>query len=374
MARKPGSVFQRKDGKWVASLRHYDEHAGKSVQRRRYASTRDGARRLLAEMRDEPVRPSPAGASTTAAAWVLRWAETSLPASDRAPGTVRLYSTMSRTVVAPNLGQVRLSRLTPSEVEAWQQRVRHHRRRDGQPIAVSSARIAHNALTAALDGAVREGLIRENPARKVSRPTAGGIRPQVPHTTPEQVDRLIAAAEGRRVHGLLVFVSLTGCRLGEALSLRWSDVDLDRGTATIRRGSLDRESTKTGNVRTVPLLPEVVEALRAERVWQNERRLLLGSGWGDGEGLVFTSSVGTPIRQATARRSLVALLEAEGLPTERPWHSLRHGLATRLLARGTPMPLVSALLGHASITTTVGFYGHVEPALEADVLARAMGR
>ncbi|MEI2715771.1 MAG: tyrosine-type recombinase/integrase [Candidatus Nanopelagicales bacterium] len=58
----------------------------------------------------------------------------------------------------------------------------------------------------------------------------------------------------------------------------------------------------------------------------------------------------------------------------RPWHSLRHGLAHRLLARGVPLQVVSALLGHSGIGITADTYGHVSAIVPADVLSAALNR
>ena len=202
-----------------------------------------------------------------------------------------------------------------------------------------------------------------------------GRKPDDPVMTAEEVDALLDAAVGTHFESLIVLVANTGCRIGEALALRWSDVDLDKSTATIRRASITSSSTKTAaGVRTVPLLPEVVAALKVRRSQQRADRLKMGPGWADTEGLIFTTGVGTPVDAHNARRNLRSVLKAAGLPQDRPWHTMRHSLATRLLNRGVPMPVVASILGHASIRTTVDIYGHAEPAINADALAEVMGR
>jgi len=74
------------------------------------------------------------------------------------------------------------------------------------------------------------------------------------------------------------------------------------------------------------------------------------------------------------RRTLRLLLEHAGLPQDRQWHTMRHSLATRLLNRGVPMPVVSQIIGHASIRTTVDIYGHAEPAISARALQEILAR
>jgi integrase len=367
-----GSVFQRGDGRWVAQVRVWDEHAGTSKQVRRYASSRDAARDLLAQLRAAGDAPTRRPETLTVVDYLQSWSDTTLPVSGRAPATVRQYRDLIRSPLKPTLGKVRLSRFTPAEAERWLGRLDKHRKRNGEPLSASTKRNTFAVLSAALATAVRDGLIREHPLRDVTRPRHQQV--QVPVLSATQVETLLAAAKGQRIEPLLTFVAMTGVRLGEALSLRWVDVDLDAATARIVRGSLDRKSTKTGAKRAVPLVPDVVDQLRAQKVWQAEHRLLMGKGWADRQGLVFTTAIGTPVDPHNARRDLRVLLVAAGLPTDRPWHTLRHSLATRLLNRGTPMPVVSAILGHASIRTTVDCYGHAEPAISAAALAAAMAQ
>ncbi|MGV1036593.1 MAG: tyrosine-type recombinase/integrase [Candidatus Nanopelagicales bacterium] len=158
------------------------------------------------------------------------------------------------------------------------------------------------------------------------------------------------------------------------LGLRWSDVDLTKATVTFRRSGAATDRTKSGRVRTARLVPEVVAALKARRKAQCVDRLAIGSGWQNHDGLVFTTFEGRSLDSHNARRDFQTVLRANDLPTTRPFHSLRHGLATRLLQRDIPMHVVSAILGHSSIKLTVDVYGHVEPVMHADALQRALAR
>lgn len=369
-----GSVYQRADGRWVAQARYYDPVAGRSVKRRRYAATRDKARQLLASMQAEPNPAAlPSDAHIPVAEYVASWIEHTLPVTGLAPKTIEGYALDLRAYAIPTLGRITLAEFSPSQAERWVARLGKHQRRDGHgPIAISTQRGTFNALHKALNTAVRDRIIPENPLDKVARPKGRG-KP-VPHADADHVVRVLAAADGKRIEPLLYLVALTGMRVGEALALRWTDVDLKAGTATIRRGSLTREATKNERVRTVTLLPEVVEHLAALRRRQREDRLAMGAGWHDRDGLVFTTGTGMPLDYRNAHHELVRVLKAAGLATARPWHTLRHGLATRLLERGLPMPVVSSMLGHSSIKVTVDLYGHVNPAVPADVLAAALGR
>lgn len=324
-------------------------------------------------------KPARSDSRLTVAEWLDRWAENSLPVSGLKPTTQDLYRHLIANPLKPSLGRVTLAKFSPSEAEAWLQRLaktpKVNRNGEGGRVAVSAGtqRNAFTCLKRALDAAVRDGLIESNPLLQVARPVAP--RAQVPVTPAEAVDTVILpAVADLRIGPMVTFVALTGCRLGEAAGLRWADVDLEAATATIRRSSPTATSTKTERARTVPLLPEVVETLRATRKRQREERLLMGEGWQDSDGLVFTTGSGTPLDLHNARRDLARILRRNDLPADRPFHSLRHGLASRLLARDVPLPVVSAILGHSSIRVTADVYGHVQPVMHADALAKAMGR
>lgn len=382
-----GSYFKTSSG-WVAQVRVYDEHQGRSRQVRRRARNRDHARELLRELQDST--PSfTTSEGLTVAEYLDIWQRDSLPVSGVVESTMEQYRNIIRTPLGPTLGKVRLDKFTPHEAERWLARLDKATSRPrtpratkanpkpkpipGKPLSQSTKRTAFAVLSLAMQSAVRDGLIPANPLAEVKRPRKS--RAEVPVMSAAEVEALLAAAEGTQVEPLIVFVANTGCRIGEALALRWDDVDLDNGTATISRASITSATTKTSaGVRTVPLLPEVVAALKVRRSDQRADRLKMGPGWADKEGLVFTTGAGTPVDAHNARRSLRAVLKTAGLPTDRPWHTMRHSLATRLLNRGVPMPVVAAILGHASIRTTVDIYGHAEPAISADALAEVMGR
>ncbi len=117
----------------------------------------------------------------------------------------------------------------------------------------------------------------------------------------------------------------------------------------------------------------VVAALREQRRYQVEDRLLAGERWQD-FGLIFGTSIGTALDGGTVTRRLQALLTAAGLPRMR-FHDLRHGYATLQLANGTHPRVVMEQLGHSTFALTMNTYSHVIPALQqeaADVMDRLL--
>ena len=168
-----------------------------------------------------------------------------------------------------------------------------------------------------------------------------------------------------RVHCLALTAAYTGARISELLALDWADIDVSMGQLQIRDGK--SRSAR----RAIPLVPKVADGLMAWRREQLRERVQLGDGWRAGDA-VFTTGKGARLTVAQSRRDLQVALRVAGLESTRPWHTMRHSVATRLLADGVPMPMVSAILGHASIAITVDVYGHLEPILAADQMERAL--
>jgi integrase len=160
-------------------------------------------------------------------------------------------------------------------------------------------------------------------------------------------------------------------RPGELLALKWSDLVLPddptgMGSARIRRsvehtkahGLVLRETTKTGRRRTVPLFPEVVEALKAHRLRQLDERLRYEGAWEDLD-LVFPNKKGGIMRTDNLRyRHFKPLLKIAGLPNVR-LYDLRHSFSTLWIESGEDLALLQKILGHTSIKTTADVYVHL---------------
>jgi len=124
--------------------------------------------------------------------------------------------------------------------------------------------------------------------------------------------------------------------------------------------------------RTIPLPTIAVEALRRQQERQSEARHRPGPPW---DGLVFTSSVGTPISQRNLIRSYKSLLARAGLPQAIRFHDLRHSCASLLLTQGVSPRTIMETLGHSQIGLTLNTYSHVVPSLQrdaADVMDRLL--
>ncbi len=187
----------------------------------------------------------------------------------------------------------------------------------------------------------------------------------------EQARILLAAARGDRLEALYVLAVSAGLRQGELLGLRWRDVDMERGTLSVRRqltrskedGLRFTEPKSKKSRRSIRLAGRATEALRRHRSAQNKERLRLGTLWKD-QDLVFANRTGAPLDVGNLTNySFRPLLERAELPRIR-FHDLRHTCATLLLSRNVNPKIVQEMLGHANISETMDTYSHVLPSMQ----------
>jgi integrase len=185
-----------------------------------------------------------------------------------------------------------------------------------------------------------------------------------------ELQTFIAVTREDRLAPLWRLMAFTGVRRGEALGLRWCDLDLERGRATIcqtilpiaHRPTVGEPKTARGR-RSVAIDRRTVEVLHLHRKHQLEQRLLVGPDFHD-HGLVFGHPDGEPLNPEYVSRRFQRLVRASGLPSVR-LHDLRHTHATLALAAGVPTRVLSDRLGHSAMAVTTDIYQHAIPDLEA---------
>ncbi|GLV78613.1 hypothetical protein Shyhy02_66130 [Streptomyces hygroscopicus subsp. hygroscopicus] len=192
--------------------------------------------------------------------------------------------------------------------------------------------------------------------------------------SPAQAKLVLKELRDHRLHALYVLALLLGMRRGELLGLRWSAVDLERGTLTVLTnlqrvgGELRLVLPKTrSSERTIPLPPLAVSALRAHQERQAQERAAAGMAWQE-NGLVFPSRIGTPYEPDNLRRSWDPVRKRLGLDLR--FHDLRHTCITLLLDLGVPVHIVQQIAGHSDHGVTMQVYAHAS----LDEQRKAIGR
>ncbi|MGD0254419.1 MAG: tyrosine-type recombinase/integrase [Acidimicrobiales bacterium] len=280
-----------------------------------------------------------------------------------APSTADNYRSIFTHHIVPMLGRKTVANTSMADIS----RLMTAKLDEG--LSASTVRRIRAVLVQALDYAVREGTVARNVAALTKGPKMS--RQEGRTLTPDQAKCLLASLHDHRYEALYVLMLTTGLRRGEALGLKWEDLDLARGTVTIRRqlkregGQLITSDTKTAKSRRAVNLPApVVQVLREHRTHQKRDRLALGPAWHE-SGFVFTSQIGTPVDPRNLYRDFASVCKKAKIGQWHP-HELRHSAASLMLAQGVPLQVVSDVLGHSSIRLTADVYGHVlAPAREA---------
>lgn len=267
------------------------------------------------------------------------------------PSTQQNYRDALRPFQA-RLGSVPLTSLTRQQVEQVRDdmlsgALRAIGRR-GKRLSPRSVRLSLQILQAALEAAVRDELLVRNVAAAVERPN-GPSKPGAAWT-PEQTQTFAAVAATDRLHAAWL-LSLHGLRRGEVLGLTWNAVDLDHRTIAITQarisvaGVAQLSGTKTARGRrTLPLPPEVAEALQEFRQAQRSEAEAAGAAY-QASGYVVVDALGQPLRPEAYSDAFTKLARRAGVPVVR-LHDARHTSVTLKRSQGWPDHLVALWHGH----------------------------
>jgi integrase len=276
------------------------------------------------------------------------------------PGTVkestaRDYVWVLETYVIPAIGRHRLAKLTPDHVHAML------RAMDERGLSAGTRRLTRSILRRALTTAERFGHVPRNVASLTEPPRVASTK-LADSLTIEEVKAVLETARNDRFAALAEIALALGLRKGEALALRWDDLDFEhrtitvRGTMKSRKGGgwyVDTPKTKKSE-RVLPMIDRVHAALIDRRQIQVGEQERAGEDWQE-HGFVFTTRTGTPVNEWNAYRWWRRLTTEAGVGPRR-FHSSRHTTATLLHDQGVPLEVISSLLGHASLAITADIY------------------
>ena len=290
--------------------------------------------------------------------WLTKWCVSVAPRTkaDYASLLARLFR------YEPQLGGRRIAELSSSELQGAIHRL--HARGLGN----RSLQMYRGVLRVSLNRALKIGKVSRNVAALVEIPR--GLRAERIFLTPDQAQRLLSLSESgeNRFGALFALLLLTGLRPGEAVGLKWADVD--GASLRVRRSMVSvpgelafLDETKTRRSRSVALGERAVRVLERHRKEQVLQRLQLGSAYKDAS-LVFANETGGLLSlQNISSRYYKPLLVQAGLPDLR-LYDLRHAHATLLLAAGEHPKVVQERLGHSTIALTLDTYSHVVPGMQ----------
>ncbi len=370
-----GSIRKRGQNSWEITLDLGRDERGKRVRRfvtvkgnKKQAQRR--LRELLTEL-DGGVVPS--NERILMRDWLERWL-TECVVGHLSQATEDRYRGIVKNHLQPALGHIELNKLSPSHVQALQQKLLEH---GMDPVGVNLVRVV---LSGAIKHALRMELIIRDPVAAAKAPPDPNREAESPPV--DIVLRMLdlAAEQDDWLYAALHLLAYTGIRRGELLALVWSNVDFENATIRIvsslgRRSNglqLTKPKTARGN-RTINVDAGSLEVLRQHKERQEQNKSLLAGAYED-QGIVFADELGRWVNPMRLTRLVQGLGKQVGHPEVSP-HKLRHFHASVSLNKRIHPAVISERLGHANTAITMRAYAHALPGWQAeaaDEFARIM--
>jgi integrase len=362
-----GSVYQLKNGKWVAVL-----DLGIGVSGKRNRSTKTTTSKALASraLRGMQIKHNQndllSNQRKTLAQVANQWIQSGISEKVR-QSTANGYIDIYDRYIKPFLGHRSITDLNVNEIDAWLAHLK------AMGLSASTRKKARQTCNTIFKFATRKRYALQNPV----------LDSQVPANEPGFVTQVQPPLTLKEAHSyleyfrdsdldLLIFLALlTGMRRGEMIGLNWSDISFDDLTLTINRTAKETTlrrsdgSSKTELVlnppktshskRKIPIEKEVMLALKRQQNRQRKQKLKAGSAWQDTDA-VFTSEFGTRMYPSNIYKRYVKLIRQSDLRYVRP-HDLRHTVAVLGLDAEIPIEEISRLLGHSTLSVTMDIYG-----------------
>ncbi|MCH7903451.1 MAG: site-specific integrase [Armatimonadetes bacterium] len=347
-----GAIFQLNDGRWRSEIAYRTPDGRRKVatftRMKKGPVVAEHNRRVHSIENGTYGRRENAG---TLDALVAEWLENEIR-PNRAADTYRSYSELYENHIGPKLGKMRLDQITLLHVRELL------RTRKSIGLSASTVDRIKATIRSAFSYAISNGVLVTNPASGLK--ASKGQRREVKYLEPGQAKALIEVGRSSSIAGPLLVALGTGMRLGEVLGLRWKDVDesqryirlnfqLKRGPGGFRLDRLKTESSR----RTLEINDTVASALQAAKTLQVQSNAVARK-----LDLVFVGPEGGPMHQKYFNDQLKALCREIGVEPISA-HSLRHTVATLLIANNIDLAKIQQQLGHSSITLTADTYGHL---------------
>ncbi|WP_299442279.1 tyrosine-type recombinase/integrase [uncultured Phycicoccus sp.] len=360
-----GSTYRRtradgSPGRWHAVIDLPPGTNGKRRQKTTTHDTKHEAQAWLSKMHQEARTGDLPDDKITVATFLTTWLDGK---KGLRPSTLVDYHRHIEQLFVPELGHLKLIDLRPRHIDEVLTRYQLAAETRGRPVTVKTSRRILATLHSALEAAVRQGLLRRNPASMVELPRPTRYHPKV--WTKDQAELFLRVTEDDPLGLVFRLLLITGMRRGEVIALQWGDLDLTERSIHIRRAItlVDGElivgppKSEAGD-RTVFL-----DATTTDKIQRLQRRAVLEHPWDSGieldDTFVFSIRSG-PLHPAHLSRRFTTLCKQAGVPVIR-LHSVRHTSASLALAAGEPLLQVSRRLGHSSIAITADTYSQVTP-------------
>ena len=298
----------------------------------------------------------------TVAQWLRIWTDGYL--ENIKPSTAHLYRRSVELYLNPGLGAVKLCALKTQQIQAFYNSLLHPAKKTTAPLSPKTIKNVHGILHKALQQAVANGTLRQNPADACILPKI--TKKEMTVFDDDATAAFLRAIQGH-VHELLYKIALfTGMREGELLGLTWDCIDFANGTITVRQQARQEQkkggkyyfsTPKNGKCRVLTIPPSVLALFRAQQEKQSTMAKYVGSAWNNEHNLVFTNAMGDFLSHRTVYDCFKRIVKSIGME-DMHFHDLRHSYAVASIKNGDDIKTVHENLGHATAAFTLDVYAH----------------
>lgn len=275
-------------------------------------------------------------------------------------------SMLARTI--PQLGHRTMNEISRVTIQNFVDiLLRDKNTKSGKPISVKTVRNNISFVSDVFAYAIRTGMNVENPCRDIVYPKSH--KKEASYYSDEEIKVLLTAIEKYKPatkYKLFVYIAITtGMRKGEILGLEWKNIDLETGDIKIvqsakyckDKGMYIGVPKTEKSVRNVRVPEEVVAILKSYKAEQENYKYNMGTKWRSSDDFLFTQEDGTLMSIQTPYEWLKNFCEEHDLPFK-AIHSMRHSVASMMIANKMDVVSVSSILGHAQVATTLNIYSH----------------
>jgi len=363
-----GSICKVSENKWIAKISLGTGPDGKTIMKQFSGKTETIVKKKLKDFKKSPDftekhKPCSDNVEAYFSKWLREYQYNKLkPVSfDRLESTVRNH-------ITPNLGKLKIDKVTRDHVQSLINQLYNKK-----SLSYSTVKKVYVALNSCFKHAMIADVVLKNPCLGVVLPSQSERTRQVTSLSAEEVEILKREISKTTSTGSPVYlygqayllILNTGLRMGEALSLRWEDVDFENRLITVNKNSVmakkrdddgntvggyefkTQNSTKTSSgMRTIPINRSAEDALLKLKKSSDSP-------------FVIANKNGKQVLPANFERSFRSILENAGIKSDCTIHTLRHTFASLLFAKGVDVKIVSRLLGHSTVKITYDIYVHL---------------
>lgn len=302
--------------------------------------------------------------------WISSYVECNLKKS-----TISSYKSLIKLHIIPSLGNIELQKLTASHIDTfYAQKLKNGRLDNKGGLSQRYIQYIHRTLSEALGHAVKKKLLITNPIKDITNiPKVSKYRAQI--YDKNEIVQLLNISRGSELECPIALAALCGLRRGEALGLKWSDIDFKNSTLSITRQLIatdegyefDTPKSET-SIRKISIPNTVLSILENQKIKYENLKTALKGDFKDNN-LVCSYSDGMPINPKSFSKIFAYFLKKNKLNHIR-FHDLRHSYASLMLVSGSSLKVTSELLGHSTISLTADTYTHVIDDLKKDAAIR----